>query len=101
MQFLDSLIFKLNIFTVPPLVVGVLMFILSLITMVKDKASKVSITFFMVTVSILVWLGSLAWLYSAPNEQDAMLWAIIEHFGVAFIPSFLPPRPLVNLEGDL
>jgi PAS domain S-box-containing protein len=88
MQTLDSLIFKLNIFTVPPLVVGILMFVLGLITMIKDKASKVSTSFFMVTASILVWLGSLAWLYSAPNEQDAMLWAIIEHFGVAFIPSF-------------
>ncbi|MGB6339651.1 MAG: ATP-binding protein, partial [Candidatus Aminicenantaceae bacterium] len=41
-----------------------------------------------VTSSILVWLGSLAWLYSAPNEQDALFWATIEHFGVAFIPSF-------------
>jgi PAS domain S-box-containing protein len=88
MQFLDSLIFKLNIFTVPPLVVGILMFILGLITVIKDKASKVSVNFFMVTLSILVWLGSLAWLYSASNEQDAFLWAIIEHFGVAFIPSF-------------
>jgi PAS domain S-box-containing protein len=88
MEFLDSLIFKLNIFTVPPLVVGILMFVLGLITIIKDKASKVSVSFFMVTLSILVWLGSLAWLYSAPNEQDAALWAIIEHFGVAFIPSF-------------
>ena len=88
MQFLDSLIFKLNIFTVPPLVVGILMFVLGLITMIKDRASKVSLSFFMVTSSILVWLGSLAWLYSAPNEQDALFWATIEHFGVAFIPSF-------------
>ena len=88
MQFLDSLIFKLNIFTVPPLVVGILMFVLGLITMIKDRASKVSSSFFMVTSSILVWLGSLAWLYSAPNEQDALFWATIEHFGVAFIPSF-------------
>ncbi|MGB3862622.1 MAG: response regulator [Candidatus Aminicenantaceae bacterium] len=88
MQFLDSLIFKLNIFTVPPLVVGILMFVLGLITMIKDRASKVSVSFFVVTSSILVWLGSLAWLYSAPNEQDALFWATIEHFGVAFIPSF-------------
>jgi two-component system sensor histidine kinase/response regulator len=88
MQFLDSLIFKLNIFTVPPLVVGILMFVLGLITMIKDRASKVSGSFFLVTLSILVWLGSLAWLYSAPNEQDALFWATIEHFGVAFIPSF-------------
>jgi two-component system sensor histidine kinase/response regulator len=88
MQSLDSFIFKLNIFTVPPLVVGILMFVLGLITMIKDKASKVSISFFMVTLSIFVWLASLAWIYSAPNEQDALFWAIIQHFGVAFIPSF-------------
>ncbi len=88
MQTLDSLIFKLNIFTVPPLVVGIVMFVLGLLTMIKDKASKVSVSFFMVTVSILVWLGSLAWLYSAPSEQDALFWATVEHFGVAFIPSF-------------
>ncbi len=88
MQSLELLIFKLNIFTVPPLVVGILMFVLGLITMIKDKASKVSVSFFMVTLSILVWLGSLAWLYSAPNEQDALFLATIEHFGIAFIPSF-------------
>lgn len=88
MQSLDSLIFKLNIFTVPPLVVGIVMFVLGLITMIKDKASKVSVSFFMVTSSILVWLGTLAWLYSSPSEQDAQFWATIEHFGVAFIPSF-------------
>jgi PAS domain S-box-containing protein len=88
MQPLDSLIFKLNIFTVPPLVVGIVMFVLGLLTMIKDRASKVSVSFFMVTTSILVWLGSLAWLYSAPSEQDALFWATVEHFGVAFIPSF-------------
>jgi len=88
MQSLETLIFSLNIHTVPPLVVGILMFVLGLTTMIKDRASKVSVSFFMVTLSILVWLGSLAWLYSAPNQEDALFWAVIEHFGVAFIPSF-------------
>jgi|GEM_PF-1477394 len=88
MQSLEALIFSFNIHTVPPLIVGILMFVLGFTTMIKDRASKVSVSFFMVTVSILVWLGSLAWLYSAPNQEDAYFWAIIEHFGVAFIPSF-------------
>ncbi|MBN1222335.1 MAG: response regulator [Candidatus Aminicenantes bacterium] len=88
MQFLESLIFKLNIHTVPPLVVGILMFVLGLVTMIRDRASKVSVSFFMVTASIFVWLGSLALLYSASTMEDATFWANIEHFGVAFIPSF-------------
>jgi len=88
MQSLESLIFKLNIHTVPPLVVGILMLVLGLLTMIKDRASKVSASFFMVTISIFVWLGSLSLLYSASSTEDAVFWASIEHFGVAFIPSF-------------
>ena len=88
MQSLESLLFNLNIHTVPPLIVGILMFVLGLTTMIKDRASKVSVSFFMVTLSILIWLGSLAWLYSSPNPEEAIFWARIEHFGVAFIPSF-------------
>ena len=71
-----------------PLIVGFLMLILGLVTFIRDRASKVSSSFFLVTLSIFVWLGSLPWLYSASNEHVALFWAKIEHFGVAFIPSF-------------
>lgn len=71
-----------------PLIVGFLMLVLGLVTITRDRASKVSSSFFLVTLSIFVWLGSLPWLYSAPNEHVALFWAKIEHFGVAFIPSF-------------
>ena len=88
MQSLETVFFDLNINTVPPLIVGFLMLVLGLVTLIRDKASRVSSSFFMVTFSIFIWLGSLAWLYSASSEAEAMLWARIQHFGVAFIPSF-------------
>jgi two-component system sensor histidine kinase/response regulator len=88
MENLGTLFLNLNIFAVAPLIVGFLMFILGLVTIIRDRASKVSSSFFFVTLSIFVWLGSLPWLYSASNEYVALFWAKIEHFGVAFIPSF-------------
>ena len=88
MQSWETFFFEFNINTVPPLIVGFLMFVLGVVTLIRERVSRVSSSFFMVTLSIFVWLGSYAWLYSASNEQVAVLWAKIEHIGVAFIPSF-------------
>lgn len=68
--------------------VGFLMLVLGGVTLIRDRASRVSSSFFLVTLSIFVWLGSLPWLYSASSEQTALFWTKIEHIGVAFIPSF-------------
>jgi PAS domain S-box-containing protein len=88
MENIEALFLKLNIFAIAPFIVGFLMLVLGLVTFIRDRASKVSSSFFLVTLSIFVWLGSLPWLYSAPNEHVALFWAKIGHFGVAFIPSF-------------
>lgn len=88
MGYIEVTFLKLNIFAFAPLLVGFLMLVLGLVTIIKDRASKVSSSFFMVTLSIFIWLGSLPWLYSAADEQVALFWAKIEHLGVAFIPSF-------------
>jgi two-component system sensor histidine kinase/response regulator len=88
MDNLEALFLNLSVHSISPLIVGFLMLILGAITLIREKDSKVSSSFFLVTFSIFVWLGSLPWLYSAPNELDALFWARISHFGVAFIPSF-------------
>jgi len=88
MQNIEAIFLKLNIYAIAPLIVGFLMLVLGLVIFIRDRASKVSSSFFLVTLSIFVWLGSLPWLYSASNEHVALFWAKIEHIGVAFIPSF-------------
>jgi PAS domain S-box-containing protein len=88
MQSWETFFFEFNINTAPPLIVGFLMFVLGVVTLIRERVSRVSSSFFMVTLGIFAWLGSYAWLYSASNEHVAVLWAKIEHIGVAFIPSF-------------
>ncbi len=88
MSNLEDLFIKLDIQAVAPLIVGILMLVLGTITLIRERESKVSSSFFMVTFSIFVWLGSLPWLYTAISEHEALFWIRMEHFGVAFIPSF-------------
>ncbi len=88
MENIEALFFKPNIYAVAPLLVGILMLVLGIVTLLRDQASKVSLSFFLVTFSIFVWLGSLPWLYTAAGERAALFWAKIEHIGVSFIPSF-------------
>lgn len=87
MDSIEALFLNLNIYAIAPLIVGFLMFVLGFVTLIRDRVSRVSSSFFLVTLSIFVWLGSLPWLYSASNEHVALFWAKIEHIGVAFIPS--------------
>ena len=88
MENIEALFFRPNIHALAPFIVGFLMLVLGVVTFIRDRASKVSSSFFLVTLSIFVWLDSLPWLYSASSEQAALFWAKIEHMGVAFIPSF-------------
>jgi PAS domain S-box-containing protein len=88
MENIEALFLRPNIYAIAPLIVGFLMLVLGLVTLIRDRASKVSSSFFLVTLSIFVWLGSLPWLYSATNEHVALFWAKVEHIGVSFIPSF-------------
>ncbi len=88
MENIEALFLRLNIYAIAPLIVGFLMLVLGFVTLIRDRASKVNSSFFLVTISIFVWLGSLPWLYSASSENVALFWAKIEHIGVAFIPSF-------------
>ena len=88
MESLEAIFLKLNFYAIAPFIVGFLMLVLGSVTLLRDRGSRVSSSFFLVTLSIFVWLGSLPWLYSASNEHVALFWAKIEHFGVAFIPSF-------------
>ena len=85
---IEAFFLRFTIFAIAPLIVGFLMLVLGLVTLIRDRASKVSLSFFLVTISIFVWLGSLPWLYSASSEHMALFWAKVEHIGVAFIPSF-------------
>src|SRR3989475_5682079 len=74
---------------VGPWVVGILIAILGIVALVRERGSKVSLAFCALTMSVGIWLFSAGALYSTLDEPLALWWAKVEHLGVVVIPSLL------------
>src|SRR2546426_1725918 len=74
---------------VGPWVVGVLIAILGIVVLLRERGSKVSLAFCALTMSVAIWLFSAGVLYSTLDEPLALWWAKVEHLGVVVIPSLV------------
>jgi PAS domain S-box-containing protein len=55
--------------------------------LIRERGTKISLAFSLVTLTMGVWLFCFSWMYSAPNERIAMWWAKSAYIGVGFIPA--------------
>ncbi|PYM05973.1 MAG: hypothetical protein DMD82_09710 [Candidatus Rokuibacteriota bacterium] len=72
-----------------PWVVAILIAILGIAALVRERGSKVSLAFCALTMSVAIWLLSAGALYSTLDEPLALWWAKVEHLGVVVIPSLV------------
>ena len=75
--------------SVGPWVGGVLIAVLGVAVLVRERGSRVSLALCLLALSCAIWLLSAGTLYSTLHEPLALWWAKAEHFGVVFIPSLL------------
>ncbi len=75
--------------SVGPWVVGSLIAILGIVTLIRERGSKVSVAFYGLTMSVAIWLLFVGVLYSTLDEPLALWWAKVEHLGVVVIPSLV------------
>jgi diguanylate cyclase (GGDEF)-like protein/PAS domain S-box-containing protein len=86
-QFFDSSSYTFSAYAIPVLVFGVLNAILGIATLIRERASAVSVTFCGMALAVAVWLLSFAAVYSTNDSSVAMAWVQVEHVGLVFIPS--------------
>lgn len=84
-EVLDFSGYSLSANAVPTILVGLAVFGLGLFALVRERISLVSISFFLITLSVSVWLFSYSWLYSATDERPALWWARAAYLGIPFI----------------
>jgi PAS domain S-box-containing protein len=72
-----------------PWAVGVLIAILGVVALFRERGSKVSLAFCALTMSVAIWLLATGVLYSTLDEPLALWWAKVEHLGVVVIPSLV------------
>src|SRR5690242_18333026 len=84
--------------SVGPWMVGVLAAALGITVLFRERGSKVSLAFCLLTISIATWLLSIGAVYATLHEPLALWWAKAQHLGVAFIPSLVLLFTLVILQ---
>ena len=57
--------------------------------LIREKASRESILFFLITFSIFLWLFPNSFMYVSPDEETALVWSRLAFLGVPFISTAL------------
>lgn len=66
---------------------GWIILAIGILVLIREKASRESLLFFLITLAILIWLCPNSLMYASPNEQMALGWSRLSFIGVSFIPS--------------
>lgn len=60
-----------------------------IITLIREKASRESIFFFLIALVIFLWLFPNSFMQVSPNEETALVWSRLAFLGVPFISTAL------------
>lgn len=86
-RFLDTTQYMFNPLALQSLLVALGVFCLGIFALGRERESPVSMAFFMMTVTISIWLFAFSKMYSAIDGHTAMWWAKFAYLGIAFIPA--------------
>lgn len=86
---LDGNSYQFQIYTFPPLLVGLSIVLLGLVTLVRERGGRVSWLFLFMASAVGFWLMAIALAYAATDAAIALWWIKAEHVGVHLIPGSL------------
>jgi PAS domain S-box-containing protein len=87
MQILALESYSLSLFALPPMLTASTMLALGVNVLRREGGSRVSLSFFIMTLTGAVWLSSYALMYCARNAGVAAVWGHLGHVGITFIPA--------------
>ncbi len=90
-----------NPYAIPVAVAAFAMLAVGVTAYLRERGSRVSVLFLLMTLADSVWLASFACMYSAVNEQTALWWAKAAYLGAPCIPSAIYQFTVVALGTSL
>jgi len=75
--------------TLPPLLMGVVALALGVFVLLRERGSRVGLTFWLFATALSVWLLSLGMGCSALNKPHAVRWIVASNIGLTLVPSFV------------
>ena len=75
--------------TLPPLLMGVVALALGVFVLLRERGSRVGLTFWLFATALSVWLLALGMGCSALNKPQAVWWVGASNVGLTLVPSFV------------
>jgi len=90
-----------NPHAIPVLVVGSLILFAGIVLFIANRKAPTTFSFFLICLSVSIWLLATGMGYLCESEKTAMLWFKFDNFGVAFISIsvYFFTRSFINLKG--
>ncbi len=60
---------------------------IGILVLIREKASRESLFFSLITLAIFFWLCPNSFIYASPDAETALSWSRLSFIGVSFIPS--------------
>ena len=86
-QILTPDAYRVSLFALPPLLTASTILALGVKVLRRERDSRVSLSFFIMTVTAALWLSSYALMYCAQTAAVAAAWSRLGQVGVMFIPA--------------
>ncbi|MGH7254182.1 MAG: histidine kinase N-terminal 7TM domain-containing protein, partial [Nitrospirales bacterium] len=83
----DPANYALSPYAGPPLVVALLLLALGLLVLIREGGSRTGMLFFVLSLTISVWLAASSVMYTAKDAGVALWWAKAAYLGTPFIPA--------------
>ncbi|WP_447979822.1 ATP-binding protein [Candidatus Nitrospira bockiana] len=81
--------YALNWHALPTLLSAGVLLVLGWLVLVRERASLVSVLFFLLTLTMSIWFLAFSGMYLATDARTALWWAKAAYLGVPFIPAAL------------
>ncbi|HEX9787672.1 MAG TPA: histidine kinase dimerization/phospho-acceptor domain-containing protein, partial [Candidatus Binatia bacterium] len=79
--------YRASLFALPPLLTASTVLALGLKVLRRERDSRVSIAFFIMTATAALWLASYSLMYCAQTARVAAAWSMLGHIGITLIPA--------------
>lgn len=79
--------YHLSVYVIPPFLTAVAIISLGVWVVRREERSRVSLLFFIVSLTTGIWLFCTSVMYGATDLSTARWWAKLTYLGVAFIPA--------------
>ena len=79
--------YRASLFALPPVLTASTVFALGLKVLLRERESRVSISFFIMTATAALWLASYSLMYCAQTAHVAAAWSVVGQIGITLIPA--------------